>query len=68
LAGHAKQWKLIELICFAEPDSKGAYLNAADYGVFYALAPNIQNAFEMLDNAVMECRKSIKEALSKDND
>ena len=45
------QWKLIELVCFAEAKPDGEYFNEADYGLLYSIAPNIQGAFERLNDA-----------------
>ncbi len=55
-----KQWRLIELICFAEPKPDGEYFSEVDYQMIFRIAPNIQAAFEALDKAFMEARDAIK--------
>ena len=57
------QWKLISIICFAEPDIDGCYLSEADYCTLYQLAPNIQYAFEIADEAFSAARKRLREKL-----
>ena len=41
----------------------GAYFSENDYRAIYPFAPNIQNAFEVLDTALSEARKSIKDRM-----
>lgn len=60
------QWKLISLVCFAEADLSGDYLNEADYGALYRLAPNIQYAFEIADEAFSTARKTLRQKLDKE--
>ena len=55
-----KQWALIELVCFMQPDPRGEYLNEAEYGALYGIAPNIQSALEALEKALGEARDVIK--------
>ena len=57
------QWKLISIVCFAEPNIDGKYLNEADYAALYQLAPKIQYAFEAADEAFSAARKALKEKL-----
>lgn len=59
------QWNLIKLICFAEPNIEGEYFNEMEYRGMYALAPNIQNAFEALDDALGKAREAIKDRISR---
>jgi hypothetical protein len=58
-----KQWNLIAIICFPEPDINGNYLSEADYAALYGLAPNIQYAFEIVDEAFSTARKTLREKL-----
>ena len=55
-----RQWKLIESVCFAEPNIDGDYLNEADYGALFKLAPDIRYAFECADEAFTAARKTLK--------
>jgi hypothetical protein len=58
-------WHWIEIICFCQPDIDGAYFSEADYHAIYPFAPNIQNAFEVLDKALSDAREEIKTRLEK---
>lgn len=58
-----KQWKLISIVCFPEPNIDGRYFSEADYGMLYKLAPDIQYALEQVDLIIMEARKVIKQRI-----
>jgi hypothetical protein len=60
------QWKLIALICFAEPQPNGEYFSEVDYQYLYRLAPNLQSALEALNKAFVEARKAIKTAIENE--
>jgi hypothetical protein len=51
--------------CFDQPEMYGTYFSDADYRAIYPFAPNIQNAFDLLDKARSEARKEIGDRLSK---
>jgi len=51
-----RPWALVRLVCFADPDIDGNYFGERDYSMLFSLAPNIQYAFERLDEAVAEAR------------
>jgi hypothetical protein len=57
--------QLIELVCFKSPDMDGNYFSSADYSALYGLAPNIQNAFDLLDKRLMDARDLIRSRLKK---
>lgn len=57
--------ELVELVCFRTPDIEGDYFSAADYTMLYQLAPNIQNAFEVLDDMLRDARDEIKQKLTR---
>jgi hypothetical protein len=59
-------WQWIEIVCFCEPDMDGAYFSEADYRALYPFAPNIQNAFDVLDTALSDAREEIASRISKD--
>jgi hypothetical protein len=61
----ASPWHWIEIVCFCQPDMDGAYFSEADYRAIYPLAPNIQNAFDVLDRALSDARDEIKARLQK---
>jgi hypothetical protein len=60
------QWKLISIICFAEPNIDGVYLSEADYAALCRLAPNIQYAFEISDEAFTNARKVLRAKLDQE--
>lgn len=60
-----RQWQLIAIVCFAEPDIDGNYFSEADYHALYGLGPNIQAAFEALDVAFMEAVTELKEKMKR---
>jgi hypothetical protein len=43
----------------------GAYFSEADYRAIYPFAPNIQNAFDVLDKALSNARDEIKSRLGE---
>lgn len=59
------QWKLVELVCFTQPDSSGVYFNEMAYRYLYALAPNIQMAFEALEKSLGEAKAALKRRLEE---
>jgi hypothetical protein len=60
-----RQWDCIKLVCFAEAKPDGEYFSERDYQQLYALAPNLQAAFECLNSAMVEARKEIKERIKR---
>ena len=58
--GGKRQWQLISIVCFTEPNINGEYLKERDYSFLYQLAPNIQKAFETVDDALMMAREELK--------
>ncbi len=58
-----RQWKLVEIVCFAEPNIDGDYLNEADYGALFKLAPNIRYAFECADEVITIVRQALRQKL-----
>jgi hypothetical protein len=60
-----RQWRLIEIVCFAQPDIDGNYFSEADYGAVYGLASNLQAAFEALDTAFAEAVKELRARMEK---
>lgn len=65
--GGKNEWKLINIVCFAEPNLDGRYYSEGDYGMLYRLAPNIQAAFEVIDKIIYECREAIKKRIEAAN-
>ncbi len=61
----APPWHWVELVCFTQPDMDGTYFKEADYRTIYAFAPNIQNAFDVLDKALADARDVIKARIEK---
>jgi hypothetical protein len=61
----ASPWHWIELVCFTQPDMDGVYFDEGDYRAIYPFAPNIQSAFETLDDALAKAREEIKTRLAK---
>jgi hypothetical protein len=56
-----RQWQLICIVCFAEPNIDGPYaFSEADYSEMLKLAPNIQYAFEAVDERFSEARKELR--------
>jgi hypothetical protein len=40
-------------VCFCQPDIDGAHFSEADYRAIYPFAPNILNAFDVLEKALL---------------
>jgi len=61
--GGRSQWKLIGIVCFAEPNIDGVYMSERDYGSLYALAPNLQYGIETVGATLMAVSKELEEQL-----
>lgn len=59
-SGGQNQWRLISIVCFAEPDIDGNYLNEQEYALLNGLAPNIKHAFEIAYAVFAEVRKELQ--------
>jgi hypothetical protein len=46
-----------------EPNIDGIYLNEKEYSILYGIAPNIQYAFEQVDEVIREARSELKKKL-----
>ena len=57
------QWHLIGIVCFTEPNFDGKYLSEKEYSILYGIAPNIQHAFEQVDEVIPKARKELSERL-----
>jgi hypothetical protein len=60
-----RQWRLLEIVCFAQADIDGLFFSEADYGALYGLGPNLQAAFEALDIAFADAVKVLRERMEK---
>jgi hypothetical protein len=65
-SGGQNQWRLISIVCFAEPDIDGKYLSEGEYACLYQLAPNIQHAFEAADLVFSEVRKELQRKIEEE--
>ena len=63
--GGKNRWRLINIVCFPEPDIDGNYFNEADYAALYKLAPNIKSAFEWAEEAFSAARSGLRQKLKQ---
>jgi hypothetical protein len=62
-----RQWQLISIICFSEPNIDGHYgFSEADYDALFKLAPNIRYAFESVDAVFSEARKELRRKIDEE--
>jgi hypothetical protein len=64
-SGGKNQWKLISLVCFAEPDIDGGCFTERECGFLYQLAPNIQHAFEAADATFISAQDDLKRKIKQ---
>ena len=62
-SGKRKQWSLVTIVCFTEPNIDGEYLTEGDYSFLFGLGPDIQRAFENVDEVIREVREAIADRI-----
>jgi hypothetical protein len=61
-----RDWELITLVCFTEPNIDGNYFTEQEYSYLLHLAPNIKHAFEASDTAFSEARGTVKHRIEEE--